>query len=163
MYNKIRYAHLACILPYPHKVDNVIPQFMVNISTKAIHDFEAAGMHPNFSASKSEGTILVQQIATSLSPEGRQVLIFHPGAIFTPSARRQRRQATPPTPSHGIRRKFTENLSDYYAVLAASDEEKFLRGRFTWAAWDVDEISNGEIRERIETNGNYLKIGVVGI
>ncbi len=57
----------------------------------------------------------------------------------------------------------TENLPGHYAVWAASDEAKFLHGRFTWAAWDVDEISSGPIRDRITADGNYLKVGVVGV
>lgn len=56
-----------------------------------------------------------------------------------------------------------ENLPGRYAVWAASDEAKFLHGRFTWAAWDVDEISSGKIRERIDGDVNYLKVGVIGL
>jgi hypothetical protein len=48
-------------------------------------------------------------------------------------------------------------------VWAASDEAKFLHGRFTWSAWDVDEISSGKIRERIDGDANYLKVGVTGL
>jgi hypothetical protein len=56
-----------------------------------------------------------------------------------------------------------ENLPGQYAVWAASDEAKFLHGRFTWAAWDVEEISSGKIRERIDGDPNYLKVGVTGL
>lgn len=49
----------------------------------AIHNFDVAAPFPNYSASKSAGTILVQQIAKSVSPDDLQTLSFHPGAIFT--------------------------------------------------------------------------------
>lgn len=56
-----------------------------------------------------------------------------------------------------------ENLPGDYAVWAASEEAKFLHGRFTWAAWDVNELSTGTIREKIDANPDYLKVGVVGL
>lgn len=61
-------------------------QFLVNISTRAIHDFESAAHLPNYGASKSAGTILVQQIAKRVSPDGLQIVSFHPGSIFTAAA-----------------------------------------------------------------------------
>ncbi|KAJ6149675.1 hypothetical protein N7471_000874 [Penicillium samsonianum] len=129
---------------------------LVNISTKAIHDFEAAASLPNYSASKSAGTILVQQIAQSVSPEDLQIISFHPGSIFTAAA--QKAGYTRTTLNWD-----NEDLPGHYAVWAASDEAQFLHGRFTWAAWDVDEISSGKIRERIDGDVNYLKVGVTGL
>ncbi|KAJ6784516.1 hypothetical protein PWT90_09052 [Aphanocladium album] len=119
----------------------------------AIHDFEAAAIYPNYSASKSAGTILVQQIAKGVSPDDMQVLSFHPGAIFTAAAKKAG-YTTETLPWDD------EDLPGHYVVWAASDEAKFLHGRFTWAAWDVDEIANGEVRERIAADANYLKVGV---
>jgi NAD(P)-dependent dehydrogenase (short-subunit alcohol dehydrogenase family) len=58
----------------------------VNISTKAIHNFDVAAGIPNYSASKSAGTILIQQIAKSVSPDDLQIVSFHPGSIFTGAA-----------------------------------------------------------------------------
>ncbi|KAJ5433437.1 uncharacterized protein N7458_012593 [Penicillium daleae] len=56
-----------------------------------------------------------------------------------------------------------KDLPGHYAVWAASDEAKFLHRRFTWAAWDVNKISSGKIRERIDGDANYLKVGVTGL
>ncbi|KAL7945811.1 short chain dehydrogenase [Trichoderma barbatum] len=129
---------------------------LVNISTKYIHDFEVAAAYPNYSASKSAGTILVQQVAKRVSPDDLQIVSFHPGSIFTSAAEKAGYTRT-------TLNWDDEDLPGHYAVWAASDEAKFLHGRFTWAAWDVDEISSGKIRERIDRDANYLKVGVVGL
>ncbi|KAF4511145.1 hypothetical protein G6O67_002967 [Ophiocordyceps sinensis] len=60
---------------------------MVNVSTSLIHDFDTMGMWPNYSASKNAGTMVMQQIAKDVSASDMQVISFHPGVIFTPSAR----------------------------------------------------------------------------
>lgn len=57
----------------------------------------------------------------------------------------------------------TEFLPGNYAVWAASEEARFLHGRFTWAAWDVEELATGEKRSSLDSNPNLLKIGVVGL
>lgn len=56
-----------------------------------------------------------------------------------------------------------DDLPGHYAVWAASDEAAFLHGRFTWTAWDVDDLRTGELRKRIDSDPNYLKVGVVGL
>jgi hypothetical protein len=48
-------------------------------------------------------------------------------------------------------------------VWAASDEAQFLHGRFVWAAWDVDELKQGEVAERIQNEPHFLKVGVPGL
>ena len=45
---------------------------------------------------------------------------------------------------------------------AASKEAAFLNGRFVWAAWDVEELATGEVRDLIEKDGDYLRISTVG-
>lgn len=49
---------------------------------------------PNYSASKSAGTILVQQIAEGVSPDDLQIVSFHPGSIFTWTAEKAGYTAT---------------------------------------------------------------------
>jgi hypothetical protein len=36
------------------------------------------------------------------------------------------------------------SLPAHFMVWAASDEAKFLNGKFVWANWDVDELKAGE-------------------
>lgn len=67
--------------------DRLALQSMVNVSTSLIHDFDTMGMWPNYSASKNAGTMVMQQIAKDVSASDMQVISFHPGVIFTPSAR----------------------------------------------------------------------------
>jgi hypothetical protein len=55
------------------------------------------------------------------------------------------------------------NLAGHYAVWATSEEAKFLHGRFTWAAWDVEELTSEVTKKKIVENPTYLQVGVVGL
>jgi hypothetical protein len=46
-----------------------------------------------------------------------------------------------------------------FAVWLASDEAKFLAGKFVWAAWDVDELLI--LKERMAENPALLTTTVV--
>lgn len=148
-------------------------QWLVNISTLAIHGFETVKMFPAYCASKNSGTLVAQLVAQGVSPDDMQVLSFHPGAIYTDAVQ-----------SSGIPKEYAEwddgttdpsfvvivllttyiaSLPAHYAVWAASEEAKFLHGRFTWAAWDVDELKAEELKEKIDKNPTFLQIGVVGL
>ncbi|KAM3548002.1 hypothetical protein ARSEF4850_009673 [Beauveria asiatica] len=93
----------------------------------AIHDFDAASFLLNYSASKSAGAILVQQIAKGVLVDDMQVINFHPGAILT-SVAKKAGYTTESLPWDDA------DLPGHYAKWAASDEAKLLHGRFTWAA-----------------------------
>lgn len=58
-------------------------QFLVNVSTEAIHNFLKAGPWPTYSASKNAGTLLIQMIAKDTPPAEMQVINFHPGVVLT--------------------------------------------------------------------------------
>ncbi|KAK2060396.1 short chain dehydrogenase [Colletotrichum caudatum] len=124
-------------------------KFLVNLSTEAIHDFQKAGPWPAYSASKSAGTLLIQLIAKDTSPESMQVINFHPGLVRT-------------SPFQDVPEDFypfdDAALPGSFAVWAASEEARFLHGRFVWAKWDVEELKTGEIGDKIRKNDNYLKI-----
>ncbi|KAL7948113.1 hypothetical protein V8C42DRAFT_316724 [Trichoderma barbatum] len=129
---------------------------LVNLSTMAIHDFETVKAFPAYCASKNAGTLLVQMYAQGVSPDDMQILSYHPGAIWTASVQKS-----------GVPEEMMPwdnvNLAGHYAVWAASDEAKFLHGRFTWAAWDVTELQSEEWKKRIEEKPTYLQVGVVGL
>lgn len=57
----------------------------------------------------------------------------------------------------------TAKLPGHYAVWAASDDAAFLHGRFTWTAWDVDDLRTEAVGERIINDEKYLRIGVHGL
>jgi hypothetical protein len=57
-----------------------------------------------------------------------------------------------------------ENLPGQFAVYCASEEARFLHGRFIPVWWDVDELKKGEVRARLESDDyHFLRIGVVGV
>jgi NAD(P)-dependent dehydrogenase (short-subunit alcohol dehydrogenase family) len=51
------------------------------------------------------------------------------------------------------------NLPASFIVWLASPEARFLKGRFLWANWDVDELKSKA--KEIE-NGSFLNIGLIG-
>ncbi|KAH7121904.1 putative short-chain dehydrogenase [Dactylonectria estremocensis] len=136
--------------------DKTRAKALVNVSTQAIHDFNIAGKLPNYTLTKNAGTLLVQMIAKDVSSLDLQVVSFHPGGIFTEGAQ-----------SGGWKKDDfpwdDENLPGQFAVWAASPEARFLHGRFVWAGWDVNELQEGELRERIDQDEYFLRVGVVGI
>ncbi|GKT45449.1 short chain dehydrogenase citE [Colletotrichum spaethianum] len=131
-------------------------KFLVNVSTEAIHNFLKSGPWPAYSVSKNAGTILIQMIAKDTQPEEMQVINFHPGVVRTSVFI-----------SAGVPEDFYPfddvTLAGNYAVWAASEEARFLHGRFVWAKWDVEELKTGEIGDKIRKNDHYLKVGVVGL
>lgn len=56
-----------------------------------------------------------------------------------------------------------EDLPGQFAVWAASEEAKFLHGRFVWAKWDVAELCKGPLRERIDKDPEFLQVNVKGM
>lgn len=53
----------------------------------------------------------------------------------------------------------TENLPAAFAVWLCSAEADFLKGRFLWAQWDVEELKAK--KAKIEADSNVLKIGLL--
>ncbi|KAI8945083.1 hypothetical protein F4801DRAFT_150473 [Xylaria longipes] len=105
-----------------------------------------------------------------------QVLNFHPGFIYTSSARElgytDRSLLVMVSMAPGFMaldwNYFTwtltfcsDDLPAHYAVWAASDEAAFLHGRYTGTEWYVEELSSGEVRKRIDDDSKYLRIGVL--
>lgn len=56
-----------------------------------------------------------------------------------------------------------EDLPGQFAVWAASEEAKFLHGRFVWAKWDVNELREGKLREMIDNEPEFLQVTVKGL
>ncbi|WQF87905.1 Putative short-chain dehydrogenase/reductase SDR, NAD(P)-binding domain superfamily [Colletotrichum destructivum] len=129
---------------------------LVQLSTMAIHDTRLTGNQPSYGSSKSAGTMLLQRIAKDISADDLQIVSYHPGGVYTDLAA-----------SLGIPKDAypwdDENLPGQFAVWAASNEAKFLHGRFVWAKWDVTELREGPIRERLDNDEQFLRVGVVGI
>ncbi|PTB64644.1 NAD(P)-binding protein [Trichoderma citrinoviride] len=131
-------------------------KYLVNVSTSAIHDFEAGKATKAYALTKNSGMLLMQQLARDTPVDKMQIVSFHPGAILSPGAK-----------SSGADENslYWDDISlpSSVAVWAASDEAAFLHGRFIWSAWDVEELQKGPLRERIETDDKFLRIGVHGL
>ena len=55
------------------------------------------------------------------------------------------------------------SLPSAFSVWAASKDARFAHGRFLWAAWDVNELASGELRERFKSDDDFLRVGVSGL
>jgi NAD(P)-dependent dehydrogenase (short-subunit alcohol dehydrogenase family) len=53
----------------------------------AIHDFGAPGDQPNYNLTKNSGTLVFQQVARDTPSDKIQIVSFHPGAIFSDTAK----------------------------------------------------------------------------
>ncbi|KAM0348231.1 hypothetical protein ACHAP4_010978 [Fusarium culmorum] len=98
-----------------------------------------------------------KQIAKDTDPTDMQVVSFHPGGILTESSKALGGDAIKDLVFDD------ENLPGHFAVWAASPEARFLHGRFVWANWDVEELRDGPVREQIDQDEHFLKVGVEGL
>ncbi|KAJ3524872.1 hypothetical protein NM208_g11878 [Fusarium decemcellulare] len=129
---------------------------LVSLSSLAIHNIQLTSNQPSYGASKSAGTMLLQRIAKDVSPEDLQIISYHPGGVYTELAEQVGMSRDDP-------RWDEEDLPGQFAVWAASEEAKFLHGRFVWAKWDVSELQSGPLRERIDADPEFLQVGVKGM
>ncbi|KAF5626214.1 peroxisomal short-chain alcohol dehydrogenase [Fusarium sp. NRRL 52700] len=151
-------------------------KFLVNISSCAAYMWSTMGPdRPTYGLTKNASTLLLQQIAQDTKPADMQIVSFHPGGVLTDSAKRvggdnikglvfddgkylQKLVMEAFTDNASI-----ENLPGHFSVWAATPEASFLHGRFVWANWDVDELKTGPVREQINTDEHFLKVGVEGL
>ncbi|CAI6339128.1 unnamed protein product [Periconia digitata] len=133
-------------------------KYLVNMTSAVIH----SQTHPMvvnlapYYISKSAAAVYIQAIANQTSREQLQVVTLHPGTVFGDGFERI-----------GI----TEDMLPFddvklpgsYGVWAASDEAAFLHGRTVWAAWDVEELANGDVGKLIKSDPDYLQMSLVGL
>ncbi|KAF5672546.1 short-chain alcohol dehydrogenase/reductase [Fusarium heterosporum] len=141
--------------------DQFIPQspkkhYVVNISSAAIHMPDSPIDLYSYSLTKAAGTLLLQKLAEERNPADTQIISFHPGAVCTDQVREKGLTETSMNWDD-------VNLPGAFAVWCASEEATFLHGRFVWTAWDVDELKSGPVRETLDSDGNFLRIGVHGL
>ncbi|TRX93205.1 hypothetical protein FHL15_005784 [Xylaria flabelliformis] len=147
--------HFAERFYHQKKRDQTKKLVLLNVSTFSIHNFEINKARPSYGLTKNGAALAMQLIAQEIPVSDMQILSFHPGFIYTFSAREM---------GYRDRSHFHhDDLPAHYAVWAASDEAAFLHGRYTWAEWDVEELGSGEIRKRIEDDDKYLRVGVSGL
>ncbi|KAK4549849.1 hypothetical protein LTR36_005150 [Oleoguttula mirabilis] len=104
-----------------------------------------------YGASKAAANQLIQQFANDHVGTDVTFQTFHPGVIYTELAAKFVPEAA-------------FNWEDPYlpgnfAVWLASDEAKFLAGKFVWAQWDVDELLS--LKPRFAENPMLLTTTVI--
>ncbi|KAI1014384.1 hypothetical protein LB504_012147 [Fusarium proliferatum] len=109
---------------------------------------------PLYSITKSAGTMMMQHIAMTVPSSEMQVISFEPGLHYTESFERF-------TDENSFKWDDIKLPGDF-AVWAASEEAEFLHGRFIWAKWDIDELKNGPLRKKIESDASLFRVGVKG-
>ncbi|KAH8649372.1 hypothetical protein BX600DRAFT_554871 [Xylariales sp. PMI_506] len=131
-----------------------------------------------YGLTKNSGTLAVQQAAKSVSPEDLQIVSLHPGTVYTAMSgailkKEEGDWDSGSSQSAGFRMKTSntdmridgiiDDLPAHFMVWAASTEAQFLHGRFVWANWDVNELTTGAIRERLDNDPDFLTIGTHGL
>ncbi|KAK0719146.1 putative short-chain dehydrogenase [Lasiosphaeris hirsuta] len=138
------------------------PQFLINVSTQAINmsnahcDIPLAAERPEYGLTKGAGTLAIQYVAQDVKPEDLQVVSIHPGVVYSQA---WELAGAPPD----MLAFDDETLPAGHAVWAATKEAAFLHGRFVWSSWDVTELAQGEVRKRIESDGDFLRVSVGGL
>ena len=132
---------------------------------------------PAYTLTKLTGTLFFQLIAQSVPSEKLQIISLHPGLIYNDA---WKEMGLDPGMFNDSRELFSPaNLSTAYAddsfssdsdelcggfaVWAASKNAAFLHGRFVWTSWDIEELSTGELRKRIDEDPLYLRASIVGL
>ncbi|KAJ4110262.1 hypothetical protein NW768_012022 [Fusarium equiseti] len=132
------------------------PRYILNVSTAAIHHFNIGIDMGTYTLTKNSAALLLQQIADETDPSETQIINFHPGAVLGVRAQESGIDTSSFDWDH-------EDLPGSFAVWAASPEAAFLHGRFVWAAWDVEELKSGQLREKLDKDAKFLKVSVNGL
>ena len=99
---------------------------------------------------------------TALAIEHPQLSIFsvHPGVVATAMAKETGFENNEGQDGGGVQVNFDDpSLPASFMVWVASPEARFLKGKFLWANWDVNEL---KARATEIENGHLLSIGLGG-
>lgn len=106
----------------------------------------------SYGVSKLAFSQWLAHLSDEVKDQGVSIYSIHPGAILTEAVR-----------SMGMDEKSFNwddaRLPGHFVVWLASKEAEFLRGRFVWANWDVEEMV--ERKEEFESEPDLLKIGLM--
>ncbi|CAG1994010.1 unnamed protein product [Fusarium graminearum] len=127
-------------------------RFVVNVSSNITHSYmqPATTKHAAYAFQKSCGTMLFQMVAKDTPVDEMQIASMHPGLLWQ---------------EEWVKMGFKDDvgfdniaLPGNFAVWLATPNAAFLHGRFAWASWDVNELSEGPLRKRIDEDPYYLKM-----
>ncbi|KKP06909.1 hypothetical protein THAR02_00990 [Trichoderma harzianum] len=143
-----------------------VPKYVVNLSTLIAFVWHLSGK-PSYGLTKNASLGIAQQFAQEHTAEEMQIVSFHPGAVLTPMSRADGFDESSPINWDNAKSQLLtrreENLPAALSVWAATSAAAFLHGRFIWSNWDVDELRSGEPAKLIDSDPNYLRIGISGL
>lgn len=123
---------------------------IINISTAAAHMLNP--MRVGYGSSKAAGVQIMQSFASQYKDDSKiNIFSFHPGAFYTPGVAANFAQ--------GAVKWDEPDLPAYFALWLSGPESAFLRGRFIWANWDVDELIG--LKERLDKEPSFLTFGLI--
>ncbi|KAF5594901.1 peroxisomal short-chain alcohol dehydrogenase [Fusarium subglutinans] len=124
-----------------HMWSHLKTNFVVNVSSSITHNYIQAVTTKlaAYGFNKSCGTMLFQMVAKDTPVEEMQIISMHPGLIWSPE---------------WVKMGFKDDVG--------FDNSQYAQGRFAWASWDINELSQGPIRERIEEDPYCLKMTIRG-
>jgi NAD(P)-dependent dehydrogenase (short-subunit alcohol dehydrogenase family) len=140
---------------------NLVREFLGTDTTmeKTIIDISSLAAHlylPRISAYSITNLAFTQWMAhlhEELGHKSVRIHSLHPGGPLTEAVR-----------AFGMTEDMMDwddvQLSGQFVVWLASDEADFLRGRFVWANWDVEELVAR--KQEFEADKDLLKIGLIG-
>ncbi|KAK4163992.1 hypothetical protein QBC43DRAFT_353685 [Cladorrhinum sp. PSN259] len=139
--------------------DKTRKKYIVFVSTSMVQNLGFLGDNAgltSYALTKNAAQVLMQQIARDVDPDKLQIISVHPGAYFTEGAQKL-----------GVSADAMEwddiDLAGRTGVWAATDDAKFLHGRYLAAWWDIDELKSNEIRNKLEQDWHFLRVGVKGV
>lgn len=141
---------------------NLVRAFMKGISTDDVTDkvilevsssaaFRMYEGSATYSACKSSFARIMQQVQYEYWDTGLRVFSFHPGTIQSEITKGRLTGKNVPWDDVG--------LPGHFAVWLASPEAGFLKGRYLWAHWDVEELKAK--RDEIESDKSLLRLGLI--
>ncbi|KAF2727965.1 NAD(P)-binding protein [Polyplosphaeria fusca] len=136
----------------------VAQAFLRNAAPDAVAiDVSSTAAHANFSprfASYSVAKMAIGRLWDAMDMGAPDVRVFHiqPGVVDTDMNRAVGGVAASGLEDH-------VSLPSTFMVWLASDEARFLKGKFLWSNWDVDELK--EQRKELEGTSK-LNLGLIG-
>ena len=144
---------------------NFVKEFLANDQEpgkeKVILDISSAAAHLLVPKTRAHGvsklafTQWLAHLQQDMVDKNIRVHSFHPGVVMTDAAR-----ALGIIDESVFGDTDDVQLPGQFAVWLASQEATFLKGRFVWANWDVQEL--GERKGSFESDPQLLKVGLIG-
>ncbi|KAH8891277.1 NAD(P)-binding protein, partial [Thozetella sp. PMI_491] len=135
------------------------PKILLDLSASAAWNLIRTGAIPVYGMTKLCGTLAIQMIAKEVQADVMRCVSYHPASTNSAGSRAFHEQHNMPIKKDPD----TPELSGNFALWLASPEAAFLHGRYVEAGWDVEELKSGKIREQIDSDPWFLKVGIFGL